>query len=74
MSRVLTIKGGADFVGSNLVHELNAYDVSEILAVDNLANARRFESLHGARYVDSTDKRGFRAILENAPVSAGVAT
>src|ERR1700761_4765765 len=61
------VTGGAGFIGSNLVHELNAHGISDILIVDNFANARKFQNLHGARYIDYLDKREFRrAIKENS--------
>src|SRR5271167_3926527 len=61
------VTGGAGFIGSNLVHELNAHGITDILIVDNFANARKFTNLHGARYVDYLDKREFRrAIRENS--------
>jgi ADP-L-glycero-D-manno-heptose 6-epimerase len=64
---MLIVTGGAGFIGSNLVHELNAHGITDILVVDNLANAKKFENLLGARYVDYMDKREFRrAIAENA--------
>ena len=64
---MLIVTGGAGFIGSNLVHELNANGISDILVVDNFANAKKFQNLHGARYVDFMDKQEFRrAICENA--------
>jgi len=61
------VTGGAGFIGSNLVHELNAQGIADILIVDNFANARKFQNLHGARYVDYLDKREFRrAVKENS--------
>ena len=64
---MLIVTGGAGFIGSNLVHELNANGISDILVVDNFANAKKFQNLHGARYVDFMDKQEFRrAIAENA--------
>jgi ADP-L-glycero-D-manno-heptose 6-epimerase len=64
---MLIVTGGAGFIGSNIVHELNAHGLTDILVVDNLANARKFENLHGARYTDYMDKREFRrAISEHA--------
>ena len=61
------VTGGAGFIGSNIVHELNAHGIADILVVDNLANAGKFRNLHGARYVDYLDKREFRrAIREGA--------
>lgn len=58
------VTGGAGFVGSNLVHELNAQGISDILIVDNLADSRKLLNLHGARFVDYMDKREFRRALE----------
>ena len=64
---MIIVTGGAGFIGSNLVHELNAYGMCDILVVDNLASPGKFANLHGARYVDYLDKRDFRrAIRENA--------
>lgn len=64
---MLIVTGGAGFIGSNLVHELNAHGITDILVVDNLANARKFQNLLGASFVDYMDKREFRrAMAENA--------
>ncbi len=60
---MIVVTGGAGFIGSNLVHELNAHGISEILVVDNLANPAKFANLHGARYVDYLDKREFRRAM-----------
>ena len=61
------VTGGAGFIGSNLVHELNAHGIYDILIVDNLADPRKFVNLHGARYIDYLDKREFRrAMRENS--------
>src|SRR5277367_5376781 len=60
------VTGGAGFIGSNLVHELNRHGITDILVVDNLTNAKKFVNLHGARFVDYMDKREFRkAIAED---------
>ncbi len=41
--------------------------ITDILVVDNFANATKFRNLLGARFVDYMDKREFRrAIVENA--------
>jgi ADP-L-glycero-D-manno-heptose 6-epimerase len=46
---MLIVTGGAGFIGSNLVHEMNAHGITDILVVDNLSNAEKFANLHGAR-------------------------
>ena len=64
---MLIVTGGAGFIGSNLVHELNAHGITDILVVDNLDGSTKLENLAGARYADYLDKREFRrAIRENA--------
>ena len=62
---MLIVTGGAGFIGSNLVHELNAHGITDILVVDNLANAQKFVNLNGARYVDYMDKREFRRAMRD---------
>ncbi|MGB7190285.1 MAG: ADP-glyceromanno-heptose 6-epimerase [Acidobacteriaceae bacterium] len=58
------VTGGAGFIGSNLVHELNREGISDILVVDNLADSRKLFNLHGAQFSDYMDKREFRRALE----------
>lgn len=61
------VTGGAGFIGSNLVHELNSYGIRDILVVDNFVDRRKLENLEGAHYVDLMDKQAFRgAIRENS--------
>ncbi len=68
---MLIVTGGAGFIGSNLVHELNAHGLTDILIVDNLANAKKFENLHGARYTDYMDKREFRRAIHEHALGTG---
>ncbi len=65
---MIIVTGGAGFIGSNLVHQLNAIGERDILVVDNLAPASnlsgpKFLNLAGAVYADYMDKREFRAAL-----------
>jgi ADP-L-glycero-D-manno-heptose 6-epimerase len=68
---MLIVTGGAGFIGSNLVHELNAHGISDILIVDNLSNTKKFFNLHGARYIDFMDKREFRRAIAANALGAG---
>jgi ADP-L-glycero-D-manno-heptose 6-epimerase len=68
---MLIVTGGAGFIGSNLVHELNAHGLSDILVVDNLANARKLDNLAGARYAEYMDKREFRRAMNENALGAG---
>jgi len=73
---MIIVTGGAGFIGSNLVHELNAAGYSDILVVDNLSTSpsparqkiaahpeRKFLNLDGAKFADYLDKTEFRSAL-----------
>ncbi len=65
---MIIVTGGAGFIGSNLVRELNRIGEREILVVDNLAPAAnlsgpKFLNLWGAEYADYMDKTEFRRAL-----------
>jgi ADP-L-glycero-D-manno-heptose 6-epimerase len=58
------VTGGAGFIGSNLVHELNRNGITDILIVDHFADARKLSNLRGARFTDYMDKLKFRQVLK----------
>jgi ADP-L-glycero-D-manno-heptose 6-epimerase len=73
---MIIVTGGAGFIGSNLVHELNANGHTNILVVDNLSTAatpatekiashpeRKFLNLQGAQFSDYMDKAEFRKAI-----------
>ena len=65
---MIIVTGGAGFIGSNLVQQLNAMGERDILVVDNLAPAAnlsgpKFLNLWGADYSDYMDKTEFRRAL-----------
>ena len=68
-SELIIVTGGAGFIGSNLIHELNRAGERDILLVDNFAPAPnltgpKFLNLAGAEFSDYMDKREFRAALK----------
>jgi len=56
---MIIVTGGAGMIGSNIVHELNARGIDDILVVDNLSNGHKFLNLQGARIADYLDKEDF---------------
>jgi ADP-L-glycero-D-manno-heptose 6-epimerase len=65
---VIIVTGGAGFIGSNLIHQLNLTGERNILLVDNFDPAPnltgpKFLNLAGAQFADYMDKREFRVAL-----------
>lgn len=70
---MIIVTGGAGFIGSNLVHELNRTGHKDILVVDNLAPAPnlsgpKFFNLEGAEFADYMDKREFREAVKGGRI------
>jgi ADP-L-glycero-D-manno-heptose 6-epimerase len=61
---VFIVTGGAGFIGSNVVRELNRRGRTDILVVDNLERAEKFRNLADLVIQDYLDKRSFRARLD----------
>ncbi len=67
---MIVVTGGAGFIGSNIVLELNREGVTDILVVDDLApdsdlSATKFPNLASAQFSDYMDKREFRQAIRN---------
>ena len=58
---MIIVTGGAGFIGSNLVHELNALGHDNIVVVDDLSDGRKFENIAIATIADYMDIDEFRA-------------
>ena len=58
------VTGAAGFIGSKLVEGLNRRGITEIIAVDNLAQADKFKNLAGCEIADYIDQAELPARLE----------
>ncbi|RZU99410.1 ADP-glyceromanno-heptose 6-epimerase [Spiribacter vilamensis] len=55
---MIVVTGGAGFIGSNLVHGLNAHDRDDIVVVDNLERGEKFFNIRDAnidQYLDQDE-------------------
>ncbi len=60
------VTGGAGFIGSNLVHELNRNGITEILVVDDVNHPDKALNLQGAQFTEHLDKHQFRKRMASA--------
>jgi ADP-L-glycero-D-manno-heptose 6-epimerase len=66
---MIVVTGGAGFIGSALVAELNASGRTDILIVDALRNGEKWKNLVGKQYVDFVHKERFLEQLEDGAYS-----
>ena len=52
---MIIVTGGAGFIGSNIINELNKQGLSKILVVDNLSDKYKFYNLSKCQIVDFVD-------------------
>ena len=65
MSAHFLVTGGAGFVGSNLVREINRRGCHKIVVVDDLQDASKLQNLRDLRIADYLDKEDLRNRMEN---------
>ncbi|MBS4062034.1 MAG: ADP-glyceromanno-heptose 6-epimerase [Bacteroidetes bacterium] len=58
------VTGGAGFVGSNLIRQLNVLGIEDIWVVDNLKSSQKFHNLVGCHIKDYSDKEEFISRLQ----------
>ena len=56
---MIIVTGGAGFIGSNIVKELNNRGRTDILIVDNLGSSEKYKNLIGLHFVDYVHKEAF---------------
>ncbi|HUQ53376.1 MAG TPA: ADP-glyceromanno-heptose 6-epimerase [Gammaproteobacteria bacterium] len=62
---MIVVTGGAGFIGSNLVRELNRRGHDDVVVVDDLSDGRKFVNLVDCRIADYFDKSEFVARLKD---------
>jgi ADP-L-glycero-D-manno-heptose 6-epimerase len=62
---MIVVTGGAGFIGSNLVRELNRRGHDDVVVVDDLSDGRKFGNLVGCNLADYFDKAEFLARLKS---------
>lgn len=55
----VVVTGAAGFIGSNLVHGLNAIGIDDVIAVDDLTDGLKYRNLLGAQISDYFDRSEF---------------
>ena len=61
---MIVVTGGAGFIGSNLVRELNRRGCDDVIVVDDLSDGRKFSNLVDCRIADYLDKSELLERLE----------
>ena len=62
---MIIVTGGAGFIGSNIVKELNNRGRNDILIVDNLGKSEKYKNLIGLHFIDYIHKEKFFTDLES---------
>ena len=62
---MIIVTGGAGFIGSNIVKELNNRGRNDILIVDNLGKSEKYKNLIGLHFIDYIHKEKFFAELDS---------
>lgn len=64
---MIVVTGGAGFIGSNIVRQLNTEGRDDLIVVDDLTDGRKFANLRDLRFREYLDKDEFRrCIADNA--------
>jgi len=63
---MILVTGGAGFIGSAIVAELNARGVDDILIVDILGKDQRWKNLRNLRYADYLEADDFSEVVSDA--------
>ncbi len=62
---MIIVTGGAGFIGSNIVKELNRKGRNDILIIDDLKDGENYKNLRGLHFIDYRQKDDFLESIEN---------
>ena len=65
---MIIVTGGAGFIGSNIVRELNQRGRTDILIVDDLKDGENYKNLRGLQFIDYQHKDNFLETIEDDAV------
>lgn len=70
---MIIVTGGAGFIGSNIVKNLNKLDKTDILVVDDLTDGTKFANIADCKILDYLDKNDFMSkILDEQPFTSKI--
>jgi ADP-L-glycero-D-manno-heptose 6-epimerase len=68
---MIILTGGAGFIGSNVLHELNRQGVEDIIVVDDLSDGHKFSNIVDGRFTEYLDKDHFRRMITTGSSELG---
>ena len=62
---MIIVTGGCGFIGSNIIHSLNALGHCDIIVVDDLTDGKKFNNIVDCAITDYIDKDEFLTLIES---------
>lgn len=69
---MIVVTGGAGFIGSAIVHELNIREISNILVVDDLDHEEKVKNLAAVKYADLQNKSDFLKAIQSRSLTSPI--
>jgi len=69
---MIVLTGGAGFIGSAFLWELNLNGIDDVLVVDHLGTSEKWKNLRGLRYRDYLEKDRFLEVLNSGKLDSQI--